>query len=261
MPGFGRRFQADPRDHNYLMRRMLPQVSAVKLPTKKTWAIAKTALDQGNTGTCVGHGWRNFLRCAPIRTTKPDPSAFTIYREAVLLDPWKENDGEAKLPDNDPGLQSGTTVRAGAQALDARSLLKSYVWAFDLQTAVEWALTQGPVVLGTNWYSSFNPDAEGIVHITPTAKVEGGHCYLWRGADTKRALALCSNSWGDGWGKSGEFYLPFRDLERLIHEDGEVCSAVQQRLKAHAVMPPLRGAFDAKKEGRGRKPAKARRRR
>jgi hypothetical protein len=221
------------------MRRMLADARTVALPVRKTWRIASKALHQGKTGTCVGHAWRNFLRCEPDRTTDPEPSAFDIYRKAVGLDQWSSNDDEANLPDGHPKLDFGTSVRAGAEAVTKLGELASYVWAFDLQPAVEWVLTKGPVVLGTNWYSSFQrPDREGIVHITPTATAIGGHAFLWRGADTKRALALCSNSWGDGWGHSGEFWIPFRDLERLIHEDGEACTAVQKPLKAKTVMPP-----------------------
>jgi hypothetical protein len=226
------------------MRRLLPDARALTLPARKSWPINKTALNQGDTGTCVGHAWRNFLRCAPIQTKKAEPSPFDIYRAAVLKDTWTDNDDEANLPDGDGGLDFGTSVRAGAEALTDLGLLKSYVWSFALQPAVEWVLTNGPVVLGTNWYSSFRPDKEGIVRISADARVAGGHAYLWRGVDTRRALALCSNSWGDDWGKSGEFLLPFRDLERLIHEDGEACSAVQQRLKAKAVLPEPRGAFE-----------------
>jgi len=77
MPGFGRRFVADHRDRNYLMRRLLPDARALTLPVRKTWAINKTALNQANTGTCVGHAWRNFLRCAPIQTVRADPSEFS----------------------------------------------------------------------------------------------------------------------------------------------------------------------------------------
>jgi hypothetical protein len=248
MPGFGRRFVPDDRDRKFLMRRMLADARALALPARKTWSIHPKALDQGDTGTCVGHAWRNFLRSAPIRTEKSGPSAFDVYRAAVLEDPWRDNDDEARLPDRDPGLDSGTTVRAGAEAVTAFGRLKSYVWAFELQPAVEWVLTQGPVVLGTNWYSSFmRPDKDGIVRILPRARVDGGHAYLLRGVDTRRALARCTNSWGDGWGLSGDFLLPFRDLERLIHEDGEACSAVEKRLKAKASMPPVARAFVPKR--------------
>jgi hypothetical protein len=143
MPGFGRRFAADPRDRNYLMRRMLPDARTLALPTRKTWGINKTALDQGNTGTCVGHAWRNFLRCAPIRTVRRDPSPFDIYRSAVLKDPWADNDDEANLPDGDSGLDVGTSVRAGAEAVTGFGLLKSYVWAFELQPAVDGCSPRG----------------------------------------------------------------------------------------------------------------------
>jgi hypothetical protein len=250
MPGFGRRYSPDDRDRNFLMRRMLSDPRAVSLPTRKTWRINSTALDQGQTGTCVGQAWRNFLRCAPMQLEKGGPSPYSIYREAVKRDPWADNDDEASLPDRDPGMDSGTSVRAGAQALESMGHLRSYVWAFELQPAIEWVLTTGPVVLGTNWYSSFRPDEDGVVRITPTATPIGGHAYLWRGADTKRALALCSNSWGEAWGKSGEFYLPFRDLERLIHENGEACSAIQRRLEGKASMPAPATAFDAQPRAR-----------
>ena len=254
MPGFGRRYAPDDRDRNFLMRRMLADARTLALPPRKTWSIGSTALNQGNTGTCVGHAWRNFLRCAPIRTERGGPSAFDVYRSAVLKDPWRDNDDEARLPDGDSGMDTGTTIRAGAEAVTGFGRLKSYVWAFALQPAVEWVLTTGPVVLGTNWYSSLSqPDAEGVVRITATARVVGGHAYLWRGVDTRRALAVCSNSWGDGWGQSGDFKVPFRDLERLIHEDGEVCSAVEQRLRPQAVMPPQANAFVAAPQPKGKK--------
>jgi hypothetical protein len=244
MPGFGRRFAPDDRDRKFLMRRMLGDARTLALPARKTWGIHRTALNQGNTGTCVGHAWRNFLRCAPIRTERAGPSPFDIYRSAVLKDPWRENDDEARLPDADSALDFGTSVRAGAEAVTELGRLKSYVWAFELQPVIEWVLTEGPVVLGTNWYSSFaRPDAEGIVRVVANASVVGGHAYLLRGVDTRRALARCSNSWGDIWGLSGEFMLPFRDLERLIHEDGEACSAVEKRLAAQSVMPEAAKAF------------------
>lgn len=260
MAGFGRRYAPDIRDHGYLMRRMLADARAVALPARRTWGIHRTALDQGDTGTCVGHAWRNFLRCAPVRTERGGPSAFDIYRAAVLKDRWRANNDEARLPDGHPRLDYGTEVRAGAKAVTAFGRLKSYVWSFELQAVIEWVLTTGPVVLGTNWYSSFaRPDREGIVRIAPKAKVVGGHAYLLRGADTRRALARCANSWGDGWGLSGEFLLPFRDLERLIHEDGEACAAIEKRLAAKGVMPKAAKAFvpPSRRTGRRRRKRRA----
>ena len=225
-PQFGRRFSPDPNDHKFLLRRKLA-LPGTPTPTSKTWAITSKALDQGDTGTCVAHAWCNFLRCAPIQTTQGiDALRWKIYDAAIQLDEWPDND-------NDTDRQMGTSVRGGAQAVTNLGRLKSYLWAFDLQSALEWVLTKGPVVLGTNWYSSMrNVSKEGIVKITAGASIVGGHSYLWRGANKTRGLALCSNSWGDDWGKSGEFYLSFHDMERLIHEDGEAATAIEQRVAA-----------------------------
>jgi len=228
---FGRRVSKDERDRQYLMRRLLPPATEVVLPTSKTWRIAAKNLDQGDYGTCVGNGWANFLRCAPIQTTADESMALKIYDAAIQLDEWTDND-------NDTDRQMGTSVRAGAEAVTNMGRLKSYLWAFELQPAVEWVLTMGPVVLGTNFYTSmFRPDAQGIVQIKPRDRIEGGHCYLWRGVDTKKALAHCVNSWGDSWNPvmSGDFLIPLRDVERLIHEDGEVSTAVQKKLGAKAI--------------------------
>ena len=228
---FGRRVSKDERDKQYLMRRLLQPATEVVLPTRKTWAIAAKNLDQGDFGTCVGNGWANFLRCAPIQTTADESMALKIYDAAITLDEWTDND-------NDTDRQMGTSVRAGAEAVTNMGRLKSYLWAFELQPAVEWVLTMGPVVLGTNFYTSmFRPDAQGIVQIKPRDRIEGGHCYLWRGVDTKKALAHCVNSWGDSWNPvmSGDFLIPLRDVERLIHEDGEVSTAVQKKLGAKAI--------------------------
>lgn len=222
----GRRYSPDTRDLQFMVARRLGP-AGTPLPSQKTWGIKPTALDQGETGSCVGHAWANFLRATPIQTNAGiDQLRWDIYDQATQLDEWDDND-------NDVDRQFGTSIRAGAEAVTNMGRLKSYLWAFDLQSALEWVLTMGPIVLGTNWYSSFfRPDDEAIIKITPTARIEGGHAYLWRGANTRRALALCSNSWGDEWGKSGEFYLSFRDMERLIHEDGEGCTAVESRIKA-----------------------------
>jgi len=230
IPAFGRREDLDLRDRAYLMTRVLASPERLKLPARKTWRIDRNALNQGSTGTCVGHAWRNFLRCDPLRTERTGPSPYDIYRAAVRLDAWPDNDDEATLPDGDSGLDFGTSVRAGAKAMESLRRLASYLWAFDLQTALQWLLTRGPVVVGMPWYSSFmQPDIEGVVKIEPGAYVLGGHAFLIRGADGRRALARCVNSWGDEYAKSGEFFIPFGDLERLIHENGECCAAVEQK--------------------------------
>lgn len=228
--GLGRIYTADERDKQFLMRTALPSAAkrvAAPAPSQKTWALKPPVLNQGKTGTCVGHGWTNFLRCAPMQTIKGIDSPYDLYRKAVVLDEDPGNDAEGTAPDGE--LQNGTTVRAGAVALTAETRLQQYLWAFDLATAVEWLLTKGPVVAGTNWYDGmFAVPANGILKIE--GQIAGGHCFLVRGADSKKRIVSCTNSWGDTWGKKGNFFLTFSDFERLIHEQGEVCTAVERKV-------------------------------
>jgi hypothetical protein len=227
----GRRHDPDARDHEYLMAARLPR-KAQNLPVSKSWPIDPVVLDQGPTSACVGHACRNFLRCAPVRTKAPHPSQWDIYRGAVLLDPFADNDDEAKLPDGDPGMDSGTTVRAGMKYLASQDLVESYHWAFSLQPAIEWLLTKGPLVIGVNWYDSmFEPDSSGHISIAPGAKIVGGHSVLLRTCNQRTALVGGPNNWGKRWAKLGSFTLSFKDLERLIREDGEVCAAIQKAAK------------------------------
>lgn len=227
----GRIYTPDERDLQYPMRAGLPsakKMAANPLPTRKTWGIKPPVLDQGKTGTCVAQAWHNFLRCKPTQTVKTAPPAFTLYRELIIVDEYPGNDNEVNLLDDE--LQYGSSVRAGVKALEARGHIKQYLWAFDISTVVEWVLTKGPVVMGTNWYDSmFTKTTDGILKVEGT--VAGGHAWMVRGVDTKKRLVgPCANSWGKDWGKNGEFYLSFADFERLIHEQGEACAAVEKKV-------------------------------
>lgn len=226
MPSLGRIYTPDPRDEKYLMARTLVGVPTV---TKKTWTLRTPRLDQGATGTCVAHGWTNFLRAAPLQTRKGIDKPYDLYRKIVAIDEYPANDSEASAPDS--GLQYGTSVRAGAKVLTTEGRLAQYLWAFNLQDALHWVLSNGPVVLGTNWYTGmFSPDSKGFVRIGPGDKLEGGHCFIWRGADRKKGVARFQNSWGTGWGLGGEFLMDFSTLERLILENGEACTATEKVL-------------------------------
>lgn len=173
---------------------------------------------------CVGHGWRNWMNCTPVKDHPNEgPSPFDIYDHAILLDTFPEND-------HDPSRQFGTSVRAGADYLRQLGLIRSYVWGDYADTVADYVLTTSPCVLGTTWYSGMDtPDAEGIVRATGYGR--GGHCYLMHGVDLTRGLAECFNSWGPwGYKNSGHFFLPLEDLDKLIHENGEACDALEKRL-------------------------------
>ncbi len=224
-PGLGRRAAPDHRDRGYLLRAALPETVVRKT---KYWAFFFQPPDQNGYGCCVGEGWKNWMLAAPTVQTKPDrePTAFTIYREAILIDEWADNDQDGDA------MQIGTSVRAGAQVLQARGLLQSYGWCWDADTAANWLCTQGPLVIGIAFYDSFfDPDSTGFLKITPGARVVGGHCMLLLGWNERTGAARGINSWGAAWnGKQrGRFWIDGETLDRLLRNEGEACSAIEIR--------------------------------
>lgn len=219
----GRIEHPDPKDKNYLMRSLL---AVVPTKTERFYRTGPT-LNQGETGTCVGHGWRQHLSSA-VLMTKTGPDAFTIYDEACLLDPW---------PDNDHGdRQFGTSVRAGVEALRKRGHIANYVWANDAATVRDWLLLdKGVVVVGTYWLEGMDkPDKFGFIHAT--GGVRGGHCYTIVGYSTKRNAFRLLNSWGLAWGENGRAWIGFDDLDWLIKNHGEACTAVEQPVPSLGVV-------------------------
>lgn len=232
-PFFGRIEHDDPRDDLYLMRAIQPSEAEAPLVGLRIYERGPI-LNQGQTGTCVAHAWRAWLSGEPIRTSK-GPQPFDLYDRCIKIDPWPEND-------NDTVRALGTSVRAGAQILSTLGHVKSYLWAFDVDDVRRWVLSgQGGVVLGTGWTSEMmQPDAEGIVRAR--GRSMGGHSTYLFGIDDRNGYALIQNSWGAEWGGwkhpftgrrvyIGCCRLPLEDLDKLIRERGEACTATEQTVR------------------------------
>lgn len=191
------------------------------MPNYKYWAMFRKVLDQGQEGTCVGHAWRHWLTAAPVISHKhrDDPSAVQIYDIATNKDVWPGNEGDR---------QFGTSVRAGAEALIELGHIINYYWAWLIQDVNDYLLLNGAAVAGVNWYSSmFEPDKDGIVKVD--GFIAGGHAVLLQGINVKTGFITFVNSWGTDWGKNGRAKIAIEDFERLLNEDGEVCTALEVR--------------------------------
>ena len=211
----GRLIEEDDRDYDYPLTSVLkPAEPGV---TYRYWWAGGAWLNQGPTGTCVGHAWAHWVEDGPI-THEGTIDPFNIYYEATQRDAW---------PGNDNGdLQFGTSVRAAVKYLKEATRVTEYRWAFTLQATVQTLLTAGPVVIGSWWYETMSrPDREG--NISVGGDRVGGHAYVLNGVNTERQIIRMKNSWGRGWGKNGYAYLTFDDVDRLIGERGEVCLALE----------------------------------
>lgn len=219
MPGLGRIPEKKPQQQNYLIRTQLP-AREVELPEKRYWDSVVN-LDQGNTGTCVGHGFAHRLEDGPIKRPDQDVDPFEIYKLATHLDPW---------PGNEDDLQSGTSVDAGARACMQMGMISAFYWAWDMATAEEFVLTRGSLVVGVNWHDDmFQPVSREVKPgvwrwvIEPTGPVVGGHCLIVNGRNRVLDTWRLKNSWGTSWGVMGQVSISSVHLAQLLAEDGEFC--------------------------------------
>lgn len=215
---FGRRFAPDARDKRF----QLPQAIVPAGVTQRTW-FTRDVYDQGYSSQCVAYSGVGWLAAGPVRNTKELPEFAELYRACQLIDEW---------PGEDPDVE-GTSVRALMRVLKGRGYISEYRWAWTLQPVVNHILAVSPVVLGTTWYSGqMETDAEGFV--SAAGELVGGHAYLAIGANRNKKCPDGSigairavNSWGKGWGQGGRFWLSFKDLAKLLAEDGEAATATE----------------------------------
>lgn len=197
----------DPRDFSYRVK------ARPTFATRKLWRASWVG-DQLDTPHCVGFAWAGWLACEPL-VQFLDPHG--IYEVAQHFDEWVGNDYD------------GTSVRAGAKVLRSLGFCAEFRWATTVDEMINAVLTHGPMVVGTRWYEGMsNPSPEAGL-IRPVGILEGQHAYLVRGVDTIKQLFRVRNSWSRQWGKGGDAFVSFIDMETLLLEDGEACIATELR--------------------------------
>lgn len=218
--GLGRLFVPDPRDH--AAAGVLRQLDAdiLPMPLTRYWSTPRSLpLDQGDSPMCVAYAALGALLTGPVKNRAGLPAVDAIYHNAQLLD---------GIPGED---YDGTTARGAMKYLQQQGYLTRYVWAWDVPTIERWVATQGPMLLGVNWYTSFDrPDVtttQQTLRITPAATIRGGHEFLVLGVDRPRERLRCLNSWGVRYAARGRFWLPYATLERLLAEDGDAVTPTE----------------------------------
>ena len=211
----------DERSKDFPIRAVIKE--RPKRRTKK-WRNG-VILDQGREGACVGFGWTAEALSTPVAVdltrakadVPHDPTAFAqhIYHRAQELDPWEGTNYE------------GTSVLAGAKAMQEAGFLKEYRWAFDIEDVIDAILTTGPVVLGIYWYDSMYDAPEGILSVS--GKIVGGHCItavgykMAKDSVTGEDTIILQNSWGYSWGTWGLAEIRVSQLADLLKNSGEAC--------------------------------------
>lgn len=228
VPGkrLGRHVRHDPRSLRY-------QVDARSLGTLKSVRHARQipVLDQGELGSCTGNAAEGVLGTSPFYEAIPttvlgrptgnaqvdEDQAIALYSAATTLD-----DYAGGYPPDDTG-SDGLSV---AKAAKAAGLISGYKHATSLEAALT-ALEAAPVIVGINWYDSFDyPLPSGFMTITDGAQVRGGHEICLDELDVENRRVWFTNSWGTGWGVEGRACLDWDDFGRLLDEQGDVTAFV-----------------------------------
>ena len=218
-PRLDRIAEFDEKSRDYPIRALVTEQAPLR---SHGWACPAW-LDQGQEGACVGFSWTHELCAYPVAVKGLDNEfARGVYKQAQTLDEWPGEDYE------------GTSVLAGAKAVQAEGYMGEYRWAFGVDDALRALGYQGPVVVGIPWYESmFQPRPSGLVEVSPGGG--GGHAILVRGVSLKARLkgeggpmpvVRLRNSWGKDWGVTGDCYIRVEDFDSLLKDQGDCCVPV-----------------------------------
>ena len=205
----GRHLHFDERSRDF----GVPLPKGAKVMTR-TWERTLAAFDQGQLGSCTGNGAVGLLCTAPFREKGHR------YTETLARKVYSRATHDDTIVGEWPPQDTGSTVLGAMKALKDLGYAKGYHWCFGVDEVLKTLSTTGPVEVGLNWYEGFDkPDASGLAKVS--GEIRGGHAFELIGVDAEKKLVWAVNSWGSDWGLKGRFAFSWKDLDRLLHEDGE----------------------------------------
>jgi hypothetical protein len=219
-PKLGRVQHWDVRNENFYVDEVAPYLRAHArlLTNRRTLAANRDRSwrqwwwgDQGTTSQCTAYGTLHLMAAAPVIHPRQNPLLLPedLYKLIQSID---------KDEGRDYGWDEGATTLAACKAAMRMGWIGGYEWVRDFETALGYLHDVGPLLVGTNWYSSMDTrDEHGNIRITPSAVVRGGHLYCVNGLSPNMRRARIAQTWGDGY-----YYISIEDLRRLFYEDGEI---------------------------------------
>lgn len=227
--------KVDSRDYIY-------KPSAVKVVNKVDLRpYTNQVEDQGPLGSCTGNAIAEAIEMLYNKNKKKvDLSRLFIYYYTRLIEGTVKYDSGAYIRN---GIKSCNHYGAPLESLWPYNISKfrsapssvavkdaskrkitRYERALNFNACID-ALTNGyPVVIGFLVYSSFMSSSVARTGIMPypntrSEKLLGGHAVLLVGYDNTNQRFIVKNSWGQGWGDRGYFYMPYKVIQNTRMSD------------------------------------------
>jgi hypothetical protein len=225
-----------------------------KKPVPSSFYLDPTCLsapyDQGQQGSCTGHGTKGALEWSYRRKRQVSVtlSPAYAYLQARILEASVNEDSGAEIRDVVKGaVNKGVSLlkyapysdkvlyKKPTKAADKNALGHQVCFGYHrtdvVDDIVQALLNDMPVIGGYSWFSNLSTadfERTGVMTM-PVAgrdKLEGGHCNWACGFDTSSRMFLLQNSYGADFGakhpisKQGGFVLmPFAYIEQGLADD------------------------------------------
>lgn len=237
---------------------ILRPATSILPPSADLTSLCPPVYDQGQAGSCTANaiaGAFDFERVKQGKNLMHPSRLFIYYNERVI--------------EGDPNTDAGAEIRDGIKSVASQGVCPEVMWAYDINRLLDpppprcyneapvfrvlqyaavpqdsynirqvLATDQRPVVFGFSVFEEFESDAvasTGTVPMPdPNSSPIGGHAVCIVGYDDHAQLYKCRNSWGESWGMSGYFTLPYA----YVH-DPNLASDFWVILKTGNSLPPL----------------------
>jgi C1A family cysteine protease len=221
----------DHRDLSYAVAKPLLLPPVVDLRPKMP-----DIYDQGQLGSCTANAIAAAVQYSRRRQGFLNdfvPSRLFIYYNERKMEGTIESDAGAQIRDGIksvghlgdcaetewPYIESAFNIEPGAGCYSAAVKYRALdYWRVPrIMTQMKGCLAAGfPFVFGFSVYESFESAAVadgGVVPMPQSSEaMVGGHAVLAVGYIEATQRFIVRNSWGDGWGDKGYFYLPYAFL-------------------------------------------------
>lgn len=117
------------------------------------------------------------------------------------------------------------SVRSVANTLKKHELIKNYFWANSAEEIWKYVVSRGTVIFASKWFKGMtNLDQYNYGNIS--GKYVEDRAFLIYGVDANKKSFICRNCFGEEWGKNGDFYIYFDNIDKLFNLGAQACAAI-----------------------------------